>query len=196
MKIAVNEFAYRQDEDSEYSHYEGSFSELVDLVEACFANQVPGYRDGVVLVSVPPEDFRTPLVDLKNLPDGAKLNAQFVSRREGEEPHLKVLVGNYDGMKWEKSIAKKVDIVLYRHDVLAENNEQSTDANWEIVSINASPDEKDVPMTPMTRARNILEMEGGTSAKLEDKSKEELIELIKEMANEIVYWNQHALLDT
>jgi len=51
-------------------------------------------------------------------------------------------------------------------------------------------------MSPMTRACNILEMEGGTSTKLEEKSKKELIQLIKDMAKETVYWNQHAILNT
>ena len=85
---------------------------------------------------------------------------------------------------------------MYRRDVLEENDEQSTDAEWEIVSINASPDDQETPMPPMTRARNILELEGGTSAKLEDKSPEELIALIQEMARDIVYWNQHAVIET
>jgi len=204
MKIDINEFVKRQTPDSEYSHFEGTWTELINLVEENFTNQTPGYRDGVILISVPPERFKTTIVNLKKLPDDACLIGKFKERREEEEPYLKVFVtGNIinqcrTGRRqlYSKPQAKKVDIVLYRHDVLKENNEQSTDAEWEIISINANPDEQEVPMSPMTRARNVLEMKGGTNTKLEEKSKEELIQLIKDMAKETVYWNQHAILDT
>jgi len=204
MTIAISEFAKRQTPDSEYSHFEGSWDELAQLVEENFNNQTPGYRDGVILVSVPPERFRTTIVNLKTLPEDTSLIGKFEARREGEEPYLKVLVSGslYDQILtgrrqlFKKTVAKKADIVLYRRDVLEENNEQSTDADWEVVSINANPDNEEVPMPPMTRARNVLEMEGGTSMKLEEKSKEELIKMVKDMAKETVYWNQHATLDT
>jgi len=192
-RIAMSEFAKRQTAESKYSHFAGTWEELETLVEENFDNQTPGYRDGVILVSVPSDLFYSSLVNLKDKTNSPlSLSAVFEPRREGEEPYLDVLVNNVDNIL--KSAGKRADIVLYRHDVLAENNEQSTDAEWEIVSINVSPTEKEVPMTPMTRARNILEMEGGTSTKLEEKSKEELIQLIKDMAEATVFWSQHALI--
>lgn len=201
MKIAVSKFVKRQTAESEYAHFDGSWNSLVDLVAASFDNQVPGYRDGVVLVPVPADRFRTTVVALK---ESDSIKGRFEARRPGEEPHLKLyvcadpLTEHITGRRqlFNKPVAKRADIVLYRRDVLEENDEQSTDAEWEIVSINASPDDQETPMPPMTRARNILELEGGTSAKLEDKSPEELIALIQEMARDIVYWNQHAVIET
>ena len=192
-RIAMGDFAKRQTMESEYSHFAGTWEELESLVEANFDNQTPGYRDGVVLISVPSDLFFSSLVDLKKADKKfLSLSTQFASRREGEEPYLKVFVNGSHEML--KKLGRRTDIVLYRHDVLAENDEQSTDAEWEIVSINVSPTKKEVPMPPMTRARNILEMEGGTSTKLEEKDKEELIQLIKNMAEATVFWSQHALI--
>jgi len=179
--------------ESKYSHFGGTWEDLEALVEKHFDNQIAGYRDGVILVSVPSDLFYSSLVNLKEKTcSPLSLSAVFEPRREGEEPYLSVLVNNVDNL--HKKQGKRTEIILYRHDVLAENDEQSTDSKWEIVSINVSPTEKEIPMPPMTRARNILEMEGGTSTKLEEKSKEELIQLVKDMAESTVFWSQHALI--
>ena len=53
-----------------------------------------------------------------------------------------------------------MEIALYRHDVLAEKNEQSTDAEWEVVTVKARVSEGPEPMTPYTMARNFLELPG------------------------------------
>jgi len=192
-RIAMSDFAKRQTAESQYSHFAGTWEDLEALVEDHFDNQTAGYRDGVILVSVPSDLFYSSLVDLKE-PSGSPLSLSvvFEARREGEEPYLDIVANNTDIIL--KKLGKRADIVLYRRDVLIENDEQTTDAKWEIISINVSPTEKEVPMTPMTRARNILEMEGGTSTKLEEKSKEELIQLIEDMAEATVFWSQHALL--
>ncbi len=62
-----------------------------------------------------------------------------------------------------KSLARRVDVVLYRHDVLAENNEQSSDAEWEIVSVNGLPTEDEAPMSPGTLMANHFQISGGTA---------------------------------
>ena len=59
----------------------------------------------------------------------------------------------------------KVDLIIYRHDVLIENNENTTTAEWELISINAIPKGLDsIPMGPITMMRNQLNLEGGTKA--------------------------------
>jgi len=188
--IGISEFVKRQTPDSKYAHFDGAWDELVSIVEKeCgFTHNLGGgtyrggYRKGVMLVTVPPERFFSSITELK---EGDKFISVYKPRREGEKPYVQ---GIYKG---EKVPAKFVEIVLYSHDVLKENNEQSTDLPWEIISINAFPDETESPMPPETEARNILKLAGGTDPKLEDKSKEELIQYINNMAKSIVYWNSH-----
>ena len=64
--IAVNDFVKEQHTpESKNSHFAGTWEELLGLVEAHFAKAKLGYRDGVVIVEVPPEGF---LVELSSLP--------------------------------------------------------------------------------------------------------------------------------
>ena len=61
--------------------------------------------------------------------------------------------------------AYHVDFILYRHDVLAENREHSTCADWELISFNVLPKGFDsMPMGPITMMRNQLQLPGGTAA--------------------------------
>jgi hypothetical protein len=57
-----------------------------------------------------------------------------------------------------------VDIILYRADVLEEDGDRSTQADWEIVSINGRLNEKEPPMDPMTIVRNWKHLKGGDMA--------------------------------
>lgn len=183
MKIAANSFVKRQTPESRFGHYDGTWEELAALTEKYFEHQRPGYRDGVILVSVPPSGFYSSVLEMNDSMDAAVI---FESRMEGEDPVISIVADGVD-----KSLAKRVEIVLYRHDVLAEDGDADTDAEWEIVSINVSPTDEEIPMNPMTRARNILHLNGGTDAKIEELNKDELIDLVKTMAEEIVFWSTH-----
>ena len=79
-----------------------------------------------------------------------------------------------------------VEYILYRNDVLAENDENSTSCKWELISIHAVPKgiEK-MPMGPVTMMRNQLELEGGTKAKYTSE----------EWAESIYFWQKYAALD-
>ena len=153
--IKTNEFATRHTADSKFSHFEGTWEQLEALVTEHFAEAAPGYRDGVVLVPVPVDGFFTPVVPLE---EGMELRSVFEPRREGEAPFVQTTVKGVG----EKSPAKGVSIVLYHHDVLQEDDGASTDAEWEIVSIQARVTEGEEPMHPYTMARNFLHMDGGT----------------------------------
>ena len=172
-KIGVSEFVKRQTKDSKFSYYNGAWENLVNLVEKNFDNQDKGYKDGVVLINVPSENFFTSIVKLNK---GDELNATFASRQDFEEPVISVTVKNK-----EKMPAKVVKIVLYRYDVLAEDNNNSGDYEWEIISINAQPYDF-VPMNPVTMMRNELHLPGGTSA---NYTKEEYLKAIH-------FWSHHA----
>jgi len=131
MSIKLNEFVKRQTKESEFSHFNGTWDQLINKVIRNFeAGRItPGYRDGVILVQVEPDDFFSAVVELE---EGDKIEGEFKRRREGEEPRLSYRVTNKG-----KQQAKAVDVVLYRHDILAEDNDNSTEAEWEVISINA-----------------------------------------------------------
>ena len=153
--LKTNPFTHRQTKDSKFGHFEGTWEELEALTLEHFAEAKPGYRDGVILVPVPPERFMSSMVTVT--PE-TELRTTFEARREGEAPFMQTVAVGTGG----KSPAVAVDIVLYRHDVLVENKDQSCDAGWEIISVNPRVTEQDEPMHPVTMARNFLQMEGGT----------------------------------
>jgi len=158
-KLAVSEFVKRQTADSQFSHFDGGWQALLLLTLQHFDKATPGYRDGVCLVPVPADKFYSAIVQLE---DGDLLAGDYTPRQEGEEPRKSV---NVVGGK--KMQAKSCQIVCYRHDVLAENEEHSCDAEWEIISINASPFEADVeiPMGVGTLIANYFQFSGGTEMK-------------------------------
>ena len=180
-KVACGLFVQRQTQDSGYSHFDGSWEELADLIESLMENQpamvVPGYRDGVVLVHIPTvmaNQFYSAVVTLN---EKIKLTANYAPRRCGEAPFIRV------SAKAEKQMACYASVVLYRHDVLAENNERETEAEWEIVAIKARVEKEEEPMDPYTMARNFLHLEGGTKGDF----------TAEQFAKSIVYWNSHTM---
>lgn len=184
-KVACGEFVKRQTPESGYSHFDGTWEQLERIVEyhmALPAFVTLGYRDGVILVSLNEEDnmpgdaahFYSAIVKLD---ENTKLTANYAPRRLGEDPFLRV------SAKAKKQLANYAQVVLYRHDVLAENNERETDAEWEIVCIKARLTEEEEPMDPYTMARNFLHLKGGTKG---DFSAEDF-------AKSIVYWNNHCM---
>lgn len=156
VRIGLNNMVLRQTADSKYSHYSGSFTDLVELVAENFEKGTPGYRDGIMLVPVPAEGFFSGVVQVTA---DTPLKAEFSARRKGEDPYVQVVA-----LGGEKLPARVVEIVCYRHDVLAADGDNSTEAEWEIISINARTTEGPEPLTPMAMARNFLGMPGGTKA--------------------------------
>ena len=176
-KVAAGEFVKRQTPESGYSHFEGSWETLEAMTENVmrFAHCVtPGYKDGVILVDLDPFLFRSAIVDLT---EESKLTANYAPRRKEEAAFIRV------SAKAEKQRAKHASVVLYRHDVLAENNERETEAEWEIVAIKARVTEEEEPMDPYTMARNFLHLKGGTKGDF----------TAEQFAKSIVYWNNHCM---
>jgi hypothetical protein len=134
----------------------------------------PGYKDGVILVDLDPFHFRSAIVKLD---EKTKLTVNYAPRRLGEAPFLRV------SAKAKKQPAKYAQVVLYRWDVLAENNERETNAEWEIVCIKARVTEEEEPMDPYTMARNFLHLKGGTKGDF----------TAEQFAKSIVYWNNHTM---
>jgi hypothetical protein len=174
--IGINDFVRRQIKESRFSHFDGTFEELLELVKLNFHNQKQGYREGVVLVSVPSDRFFTSMIEINK---DSEIEVKMIKRRENEDYAPIKIVKNAS-----KIPAKYTDIILYRRDVLLENNENTTNEEWEIISINSSIVEN-TPMHPMTMARNMLEKEGGTKGEYTGK----------QFAESIWFWKDYAMYE-
>ena len=162
--IGVSEFIKRQSEDSQFTHYEGSWSNLVNRTVEEFeaGNYTEGYRDGVRLVHMPKDEvglFYT--FDAYPMFEGMKLDAQWAKTpgREHEPSKLQITILE------PKISCRYVDIVLYRKDVLEEDKGNVTGADWDIVSINGRLKKNIPPIDPMTLVRNWMHLPGGTEMK-------------------------------
>lgn len=175
--IACGRFVKRQVEGSRFSYYKGSWKNLEDLAAANWGKASQGYRPGVVLVPVPAEGFMSAIVKVG--PDD-RLVTKVDRRRKGERS------GKFTYAKGHgHEPARHVDLVLYSADVLAEDDDRETDADWEIISINASPYPGPVPMRALTMARNERHLNGGTRG---EYSKDEYID-------SILFWSEHSMAD-
>ena len=175
VSVGINEFVRRQVPNSRFAHFNGTFEQVAALAEQHFSQAVPGYRDGVCLVPVPAEGFCTSTVTVTDL---LPLRATFQARQAGEDASIIVTVTG------DKAPAQAVDLVLYRHDVLAENNEQSgEECEWELISINARICQQAEPMHPVTMARNFLTLKGGTKGEY----------TAEQFAEAIIFWSKHVL---
>lgn len=179
--VKCGNFVKRQTPDSGFSHFEGSWEELEKRTIICMSNPkniTPGYRDGVILV-----DLYMPYADKQfysavvKLDENTTLISNYTARRPGEDPFIRVAA------KAKKQRTQLASVVLYRLDVLAENNERETDADWEIVAIKARTSYEEEPMDPYTMARNFLHLKGGTKGNFSSE----------DFAKSIVYWNNHAM---
>lgn len=194
-KIIANTFVVeRQTPNSRFGHFKGSWDDLCKLVETHFDERKPGYREGVVLVPVPPAGFYSGTVPLAS---GMPLKATYEPRRAGEEPRLHV--GYQPPIKEDgspdyeaaKAPAVAVDIVLYASTVLAEggdNNLPAEPGNWEVVSVNPRMCLEDEPIQPEALIANHLQESGGTATNMTDS---EFVALLRKSR---AYWNRHISL--
>ena len=173
-------FAKRQTKDSRFSHFEGDEDELIRRVLFHWGEQTPGYRDGVILVPVRPDGFFSGVVQLK---DGDDLVGKYEPRQKGEEPRKSVAVPG-----GEKLPAAVVEVVLYHHKVLEEEDGYEPASMWEVISINARTTEGPEPMPPETLMANHFGASGGTETKM---SPEEFEKALRESYD---YWKDKCLI--
>ena len=106
----------------------------------------------------------------------------MVKRRDQEQGYIQTRLAN-----GKYSLPSKVELILYSNLVLTENNENSSDSDWELISINSYPEGvKYLPMKPVTMMRNQLELEGGTKAFYSSK----------EWAESILFWQKYASIQS
>lgn len=182
MNIKCNNFVKRQTADSQFSHFDpsselgpnmDSWAVLERLAAFHFENQRRGHKDGIVLVMPPAFGF---FCGVGVVTDPELLTVIYKARVPGEDPYLQVC------SKGQKQPAKHVELVLYSHETLGKD--ASTDADWEIVSVNARLSEAPEPMHPVTMARNFLNRTGGTPAKY----------TAEEFAQAIEFWSNHVMV--
>jgi hypothetical protein len=188
-KIKMNDFAKRQVPGSGFSYYDGTFEQLEALVEASFddayqraATSRLQVSDGIFAVDIAnPRSFYSGIVPLVG--GAVEVFAAFVPRREGESPELTITAASVasHGLVREMRRAVAVDVIVYSHDKLGA--EASTDADYEIVSINARLTVGPEPMQPITMARNMLGLAGGTKATY----------TAEQFAEAIMFWSHHAM---
>jgi len=182
VNIIVNEFAKRQTRDSRFSHFEGTWDQVIDMVRQNWNTRRPSYRDDVVIVDVPVDRFYSGVVFLE---PGDELSGGFESRQPGESPR-KFLVAR--GKR--KATAKSVEVVLYSSLVLAEDGDNELEAvtgNWEIISINASPTKVKMPINPMVLMHNHFGSDGGTNTKMSDS------EFVEALSESFMRWKDKAM---
>ena len=155
MQVAMNDHARRQTPDSNYSHYEGGFDALCELVARNIDNRVALNEDGsIAKVVLREEGFFSAVTQAA---PGMEFVGRFTARNEDEHPYITMRA-----IAGPKVPAVETDIILYSHAKLAENNEHSTDAAWEIVSIIAKRTTGEEPPHPVTMMRNQKNYPGGT----------------------------------
>ena len=182
--VSVNKFVKRQIKGSGKTYAEGlSFENIAQHAQEQLTNgnYKLAYREGVILVPIDKKlisHFTCPFVKIT---EGTKLKATVVKRRPEEEPYIQIRALNGTPMK-----TGAVDLILYHHDVLLETNEESTDADWELISFHAIPEEIDnMPMGPVTMMRNQLQLPGGTKAIYESEK----------WAQSVKFWQGYTVLD-
>jgi hypothetical protein len=184
MKVAVNNFVRRQSRASGKTYSdELSFEFFAKHAEVKLKKNEfeSGYRDGVVIVKLDKQYVHKVFCPYVKITKDSNLIAKYVKRRPGEEPYIQVCSLNGKPLQ-----AGSVSLILYRHDVLAENNEYTTNADWELISINAIPKgEKKMPIGPVTMMRNQLELNGGTKGEYSSE----------EWAYSVRFWQKYAPIE-
>ena len=183
-KVAVNTFVTRQIKGSGKTYSSSlTFEEIAKDAENQMGNEQfrAGYREGVRIVKGSDkyiDKFYCPYVKIDS---STQLISRLVKRQDNEEPYIQTRAKTGKPL-----VAGSVEYILYHHEVLIENGENSTNDEWELISIHAIPEGIDkMPMGPVTMMRNQLDIEGGTKA----------FYTSEEWAEAVRFWQKYAALD-
>lgn len=161
------------------SYFDGTFNELAALVTANMHDFEPGtgsVNNDVILVNIPADNVKTTVTKITPENQHRVIEETHV-RQEGEKPVTrKVMVG-------KPVPAQYAQVVLYRADVLSQDNARSTDAEWEMIAVLGKLDAVE-PMHPETMLRNSQHDEGGTYREYTEQEWQDAYE----------YWDNHAYL--
>jgi len=181
--VAVNDFVRRQVKGSGKTYSPDlSFEDIAKHAEEQMAlgHFNKGYRDGVHIVTGSKDIAKHFICPFAKINEQSELKAEVVRRRPDEDPYIQIRVINGHPLP-----SGKVEFILYRHDVLAENNEHTTDSEWELISIHAIADGiETLPMGSVTMMRNQMKLTGGTKAHYSSE----------EWAASVCFWQQYAAI--
>ena len=182
-KVAVNKFVRRQIKGSGKTYSESlSFKDIAQDAETQMADDhyKEGYRDGVRIITGSKKLTSKFVCPFMKIAENTELVSRLVRRQPSEEPYIQTRAKSGTPVK-----AGRIEYILYRHDVLAENDEQSTNADWELISIHAIPEGvENLPMGPVTMMRNQLQLKGGSNGRYNSD----------EWAESINFWQKYAVL--
>ena len=179
--VGVNEFVKRQQKNTGKTYSVLTFDEIAQHAEEKLnnINFQNGYRDGVVIINVDShliDKFICPFVKIN---DDSILKAEVSKRRKNEDNYIRIKAKNGTPLK-----TGSVELILYRKDVLQETQENTTNAEWELISFHALPHGiKKLPMGPVTMMRNQLGLTGGTKGNYSSK----------EWAESVKFWQEYSI---
>jgi hypothetical protein len=192
-KIAVNSFATRHTTEAPLSHSTLPLEEVANLL--LVADMEEGYppanynEGGRVIIAKLPENLNQHFYSAVCLiKEGEEIFEGFRSRVEGEEPRPYREVP-----RSEKPQAQKVALIFYNSLALSLTGDNELDPhteNWELISINAYPDNDDSmpPITPYALKANYYGWDGGTPT---DMSEEEFNQMLRLSES---YWTPRAFV--
>ena len=189
MTVVINEFVKRQTPNSGYSYRSGlgwdcDWDDVLDDIMSNFDKAYTGSISGVLYVPLDPEKYRTAV---RVLEDGAELYGRFKVRegQEGKEEPRKSFRTCIQG----GDDAKVAYAVLYSSAKLEEQHRQlePVEGNWELISINASPVEGEMPIHPETLMHNHFGSSGGSATGMSDE------EFLKQLRESFDWWKDKAM---
>ena len=182
--VGINEFVKRQKPNTGKTFSTLSFKEIAKHAQEKLNKKHfrSGYRDGVIIIDVDKtiiNNFTCPFIKINS---ETELKAEVSKRRSDEEHYIRIKAKNGVALK-----TKKVELILYRIDVLKETNEHSTNSDWELISFHAIPEGIDtLPMGPVTMMRNQLQLKGGTKGNYSSQ----------EWAKSVQFWQDYAIKES
>ena len=180
--IGINSFVKRQIPGSGKTYSTLSFEEIKNHAETQLKSNIykKGYRDGVILIPVDDDLLKHFICPIVKIDENTIFETIPKRRRDDEDLYLSTKALNGTPIK-----IGSVDLILYRHDVLKETQEEETDNKWELIAFHAIPEGiKELPMGPITMMRNQLCLKGGTKGHYSSE----------EWAESINFWQKYALL--
>ncbi|MCP4243494.1 MAG: DUF3228 family protein [bacterium] len=184
-EVGVTNFVRRQTRQSPFSHFDGSFEQVVELAKAALAEgtwQTSAKTDNVLEVRVPAEGFYSAMVKVEA---GAVGEAVFEQRAGATEPEAPAWQVRVPG---KKLAAKQVTLILYSSANLGEKHATLplVEGNWELVSINAELFDEHAPIMPDALMRNHFGWPGGTAMGLTDE------EFVGALKRSVAHWRAFA----
>jgi hypothetical protein len=151
------------------------------LETASFQDTRPGYRTGVIRVTIDPTGWKSRSVVTD---ENSVFRTTMESRVAGETPRktTRVLVEKLPD-------AKLVEVILYHNSVLAEKDEPRSGAEWDVITILTHPTEVAAPMNVGTLMANHFGADGGSNTLMNPEQFE------KALRESYDYWKDKALAE-